>query len=81
MVNDRCRDTTLCADAFHITQWATKALDDVRKGVWRDVRKIGVPSLIAHLKCCRYALLKDPENLSARQQTGLTRVAAVNKSL
>lgn len=64
-----------------MTPWAPKAPDDVRKGVWRDARKIGAPGLIAHLKGCRHALLKNPENLSDRQQAGAARVAAVNRSL
>jgi transposase len=61
--------------------WATKALDEVRKGIWRTARTIGAPSLIAHLKGCRYALLKNPDHLSDRQQQSLSRVASVNKTL
>jgi hypothetical protein len=36
---------------------------------------MGAPSLIARIKGCRYALLKNPENLTDRQQAGLARVA------
>ena len=64
VVAQRCPNATLCADAFHMVAWATKALDEVRKGIWRTARTIGAPSLIAHLKGCRYALLKNPDHLS-----------------
>ena len=81
VVHERCLNATLCADAFHMVAWATRALDEVRKGIWRNARKIGAPSLIAHLKGCRYALLKNPDHLSERQQTSLARVASLNKAL
>jgi transposase len=81
VVRERCPNATLCADAFHMVQWATRALDEVRKEIWRNARKIGAPSLIAHLKGCRYALLKNPDHLSDRQQESLSRVASLNKTL
>ena len=81
VVRERCPNATLCADAFHMVQWATKALDEVRKEIWRTARRIGAPSLIAHLKGCRYALLKNPDRLTNRQQQSLSRVASVNKTL
>jgi len=81
VVAHRCPNATLCADAFHMVAWATKALDEVRKGIWRTARSIGAPSLIAHLKGCRYALLKNPDHLSDKQQESLSRVASVNKTL
>ena len=66
VVREPCPNATSCADAFHMVQWATRALDEVRKEIWRNVRTIGAPSLVAHLKGCRYALLKNPEHLSDR---------------
>ena len=81
VVRERCPNATLCADAFHMVQWATKALDEVRKEIWRTARRIGAPSLIAHLKGCRYALLKNPDRLTNRQRESLSRVASVNKTL
>jgi transposase len=81
VVRERCANATLCADAFHMVAWATKALDEVRKALWRDAKTTGAPGLIAHLKGCRYALLKNPDRLSERQQQSLSRVASVNKTL
>jgi transposase len=81
VVRERCQNATLCADAFHMVAWATKVLDEVRKEIWRNARRIGAPSLIAHLKGCRYALLKNPDHLNERQRESLSRVASVNKTL
>ena len=81
VVAERCPNATLCADAFHIVQWATRALDEVRKHIWRDAKRMNAPGLVAHLKGCRYALLKNPEHLTDRQQGSLANVARVNNSL
>ena len=81
VVGERCPNATLCADAFHMVSWATRALDDVRREIWREAKKMGAPTLIARIKGCRYALLKNPEHLTDKQQTGLARVAQVNKTL
>jgi hypothetical protein len=35
VVGDRAPNATLCADAFHMASWATKALDEVRREIWR----------------------------------------------
>jgi transposase len=61
--------------------WATEALDEVRRQLWRDAKLMGAPSLITRIKGCRYALLKNPQNLTETQQASLARVSVVNKSL
>lgn len=81
VVAERCPNATLCADPFHMVSWATAALDEVRRQVWRNARRIGVSSMTRRLKGCRYALLKNPANLTAAQRQSLARVQAVNKTL
>lgn len=81
VVAERCPNATLCADPFHMVAWATTALDEVRRQVWRDARKIGVTTMAKRLKGCRYALLKNPGNLTASQRSSLARVQKVNKTL
>jgi len=81
VVAEHCPAATLCADPFHMVAWATSALDEVRRQLWRDARRIGAPSLVTRIKGCRYALLKNPQNLTENQRASLARVAAVNKSL
>ncbi len=81
VVKERCTNATLCADAFHMVAWATTALEEVRRALWRDAKTTRAPGLIAHLKGCRYALLKNPDHLSDQQQSSLSRVASLNKTL
>jgi transposase len=33
-----CPNANRCIDPFHVVSWAMDALDEVRKGVWRDAR-------------------------------------------
>lgn len=81
VVSERCPNATLCADAFHMVAWATKALDEVRRDHWRHAKKTGAPSLITRIKGCRYPLLKNPENLTDTQRVSLAQVAKVNTTL
>ena len=39
-----CKDAERCIDPFHVVQWATDALDSVRKGAWRDAKNQESPS-------------------------------------
>ncbi len=82
VVAERCPNATLCADPFHVVSWATKALDEVRREVWNDVRRRGGDRVGAKaLQRCRYALWKNPENLTERQRGKLAWVAKTNERL
>jgi transposase len=81
MVRDRCKRATLCIDAFHVVKWATEALDEVRRQVWNDARRSGQKALAKELKGARFALWKNPEDLTARQGAKLAWIAATNKRL
>jgi transposase len=76
-----CPNATLCLDPFHTVRWATDALDVVRRWVWNTLRKLGLAGQAAHLKGCRYALWKNPEDLTDRQQTKLAWIARHNQTL
>ena len=78
---DACANATLCLDPFHIVRWATQALDVVRRWTWNVLRKIDVHGQAAQLKGCRYALWKNPEDLTDRQQTKLAWIARHNRTL
>lgn len=81
----RAPQAVLCADPFHVVSWATGALDEVRREVWRTARQAGALTPIRHgsrtirissggardLKHARYALWKNPENLTGRQEAKL----------
>ena len=38
VVADRCKNATRCMDPFHVVQWCTDALDEVRREVWNAAR-------------------------------------------
>jgi transposase len=81
VVHDRCENATLCTDGFHVVQWATDALDHVRREVWNHARRAGMKEHAQELKGSRYALWKNPEDLTERQQAKLAWIAAINKRL
>jgi transposase len=77
----RCPQATVCLDPFHVVSWATKALDEVRRAVWNEARRSGQASLARDLKGARYALWKNPEDLTRRQSAKLADIARINKPL
>lgn len=82
VVASRCLNARLVMDAFHIVQWATDALDEVRRDVWNQARRNGGDKALAdRLKGCRYALWKNPDNLTGRQRGKLHWVAHTNRQL
>jgi transposase len=68
VVAARCPNATLCLDAFHLVKWVTQALDEVRRETWNAARKAGMSVHARDLKHARYALWKNPEDLTDRQQ-------------
>jgi len=81
VVRRRAREAVLCTDPFHVVAWATEALDAVRRDVWNEARKHGETALAKDLKGARYALWKNPEDLTERQRTKLAWIAATNEPL
>ncbi len=81
VVHDRCANATICLDAFHIVKWCTDALDEVRRETWNEARRGGMRAHARDLKGARYALWKNPEDLTARQAAKLAWVATVNRRL
>jgi len=80
-VAERCPDAVRCVDPFHVVQLATDALDEVRREVWREARKQGNLELAKDLKGARFAVWKNPENLTERQQAKLSEIQKTNGPL
>ena len=74
-------DATLCLDPFHICRWASDALDVVRRWAWNLLRRMDLPGHAEQLKNCRYALWKNPQDLTARQAAKLAWIARHNHQL
>ncbi|MHB1064659.1 MAG: ISL3 family transposase [Georgenia sp.] len=88
VVAERCPNAVRCADAFHVVAWATDALDEVRREAWNRARgavtqrRAGRATGDARaLKHARYALWKNPENLTEKQQAKLAWVAKTDPML
>jgi transposase len=81
VVRERCPNAALCLDPFHVVKWATDALDEVRREVWNAARRAGQTAEAKALKGARFALWKNPEHLTARQQATLAEIAQTNEPL
>ena len=40
VVKKRLKNAVLCIDSFHVCQWASDALDEVRREVWNQARRL-----------------------------------------
>ena len=86
VVSARCPNAIRCADPFHVVRWATDALDNVRRQAWNEARggrpdhanqqrRLTYPKKAHSLKRVRFALLKNPENLTDHQRASLDWIA------
>jgi transposase len=64
----------ICADPFHCVKLVGDALDDVRRQLWNELRKLPDDRWAKDFKGARWALLKNPEDLTERQAEQLTRI-------
>lgn len=96
-VAKRAPQAVVCADPFHIVAWATQCLDDVRREVWNQARRKpgGMQTWGSHaglrynlsrgdarkIQRSRYALWKNPEDLTVNQQAKLDWIAATSPKL
>ena len=88
VVAERCPNAVRCADPFHVVGWATDALDEVRRQAWNQMRGAAAkrragPSTGAArtLTRARYALWKNPENLTHNQRAKLDWIAKTDPQL
>jgi transposase len=88
VVAERCPNAVRCADPFHVVRWATDALDEVRRQAWNEARGAVAQRCAGRatghakaLKHARFALWKNPENLTVRQQAKLAWVAKTDPRL
>src|SRR3954454_18019666 len=65
-----------CIDPFHVVQNANKALDEVRRDYWNELRISGDQQAAKRFKDARWSLLKAPANLTDTQAATLQRIKA-----
>jgi len=80
-VTTYCPNARLCMDPFHVVSWATDALDELRRQVWNLARHSGQQAIASDIKGARWALWKNPEDLTARQKASLADIARTNRPL
>jgi transposase len=81
VVREQCPDAILCIDPFHVVAWATKALDEVRRAMWNELRERGDTERAQSMKGSRWALVKNPEDLTRKQKNKLRAIESDNKVL
>jgi transposase len=80
-IAERAPQAERCVDPFHVVQLATDALDAVRREVWNEARRQDNLELARELKGARFAVWKNPENLTDRQQAKLATIQKTNARL
>ncbi len=66
-VRERAPHAVICFDPFHVVKLAGDALDSARRQVWQSARRFPDKSIAKKYKGARWALLKNPADLTARQ--------------
>lgn len=64
----------ICYDPFHVVALATKALDTVRRQVWQELRQLPDQQVARRFKGARWALLKNPPDLTDAQAATLRKL-------
>jgi transposase len=80
-VEQHCPNATICLDPFHVVQWATSALDKVRRAIWNQTRRSGQKAEATELKGSRWLLLRNAQDLTANETAMLALVAKLNAPL
>ncbi len=64
----------ICFDPFHVVKLGTDALNTVRRDMWQQLRQLPDPDIARKFKGARWALLKNPEDLTDRQAATLIQI-------
>lgn len=81
VVAERRPGAVLAMDPFHVTGWATDALDELRRQAWRDARAAGEPARAREARSAKYPLPKNPEDLTDSQSARPGAVARADPRL
>lgn len=79
VVAERAPDATVCLDTFHVIGWATKALDEVRRGEWNRLRQAGNAKAAKAFKGLRFLLRRNWENLTAAERGVIRDLEVTNR--
>lgn len=80
-VRTRAPRATICFDPFHVVKLVTEALDTVRRQVWQSARKLRDQSIAKRFTGARWALLKNPLDLTEDQNGTLREIKRTGGAL
>jgi len=64
----------ICIDPYHVVQLANRALDEVRRAYWNELRDTDEPDAAKRFKDARWALLKNPDDHTTTQAATLRKL-------
>jgi len=64
----------IAIDPYHVVALANRALDEVRRAYWNELRRVGDRDSARRFKDARWSLLKAPQNLNDKQAATLRRL-------
>ena len=73
-VREHAPQATIAIDNYHVVQLATKALEEVRREHWNELRHSGQTDAALRFKHDRWALLKNPDELTDHQAAVLAQI-------
>jgi transposase len=75
-VREHAPQAVIAIDNYHVVQLATKALDEVRREHWNELRAAGELGAAKQFKDARWSLLKNPADLTDHQADTLAALHA-----
>jgi len=80
-VRQHAPQAVIAIDNYHVVQLATKALDEVRREHWNQLRRSDEQDAAKQFKDARWSLLKNPADLTARQAQTLAALQTAGGSV
>lgn len=71
----------ICIDPYHVVALANKALDEVRRSYWNQLRDAGSSDAAKRFKDARWALLKNPADHTSTQAATLRKLRRAGGAL
>jgi transposase len=66
-VREHAPQATIVIDNYHVVALASKALEEVRREHWNELRQTGQADTAKQFKADRWALLKNPDDSAERR--------------
>jgi transposase len=81
VVRQRAPQAVICLDPFHVVRWATEALGRLRRRLAAEMKATGKDGQASTIRHTRWALVKNPADLSPAERGTLAQIAADNGQL